>query len=110
MSELFETSHSSAHARFGRVLFLIYALFYATFVLLCTFFPETMDWAPLAGINLAVWSGFGLIGGALILALIYGVACRPKRVEITTRFAEGGDRRNPRDRHPGKLDREDNSQ
>ena len=29
-----------------------------------------------AGVNLAVWSGFGLIVLALVLALIYGWICR----------------------------------
>jgi hypothetical protein len=35
-----------------------------------------MDEVPLAGINLAVWSGLGLIVGALVLALVYAVLCR----------------------------------
>jgi hypothetical protein len=28
------------------------------------------------GVNLAIWYGFGLIGGALVLALIYAWLCR----------------------------------
>ena len=37
---------------------------------------ETMDATPLAGVNLAIWYGFGLIVAAIVLALIYGWACR----------------------------------
>ena len=31
-----------------------------------------MEATPLAGVNLAIWYGFGLIVAALVLALIYG--------------------------------------
>ena len=47
-------------------------LLYGGFVLLNAFWPEIMEYTPLAGVNLAIWYGFGLIVAALVLALIYG--------------------------------------
>jgi hypothetical protein len=35
-----------------------------------------MERTPIAGINLAVLYGFGLIVGALVLSLIYGWLCQ----------------------------------
>ena len=35
-----------------------------------------MEWTPVAGINLAILYGFGLIVAALVLALLYGWLCR----------------------------------
>ena len=37
--------------------------------------------APFGGANLAVLSGFGLIGAALALALLYWWLCRDSRAE-----------------------------
>lgn len=65
----------SHNARLGLVLFLIYLAFYSGFVLVNAFSPDTMESTPLAGINLAVWWGFGLIVVALVLALVYGWLC-----------------------------------
>ncbi len=58
--------------KLGLVLFLIYLALYGGFVLLNAFSPKTMEQTPLAGVNLAIWYGFGLIAAALVLALIYG--------------------------------------
>ncbi len=63
-------------ARTGLVLLIFYLVFYCGFVLLNTFKPEVMDAVPAAGVNLAVWYGFGLIGLALVLALAYMWLCR----------------------------------
>ena len=62
--------------RIGFRLFALYLLFYAGFVFLNTFAPSTMEATPFAGINLAIWYGFGLIVAAFVLAMIYGFACR----------------------------------
>lgn len=59
------------------VLFLVYLLLYGGFVLLNAFWPEMMERTPLAGINLAILYGFGLIIAALVLALLYGFLCDP---------------------------------
>jgi uncharacterized membrane protein (DUF485 family) len=48
---------------------------YGGFVLLNTFDPGAMEATPVAGINLAILYGFGLIIVALALALLYGLLC-----------------------------------
>ena len=63
------------NARLGIILFFVYLAFYAGFVLIAAFSPETMARTPRAGVNLAIWYGFALIAAALILALIYGALC-----------------------------------
>ncbi|MEZ6072945.1 MAG: DUF485 domain-containing protein [Pirellulales bacterium] len=68
------TTHST---RVGLVLFAVYLVLYAGFILLNAFSPETMERTPVAGINLAILYGIGLIVAALVLALIYGWLCRP---------------------------------
>lgn len=64
------------NARFGFILFGIYLILYGGFVLLNAFSPQTMEQTPLAGVNLAILYGFGLIIAALILAGVYGWLCR----------------------------------
>lgn len=59
--------------RVGFILFGIYLLLYGGFVCLSAFAPETMERTPLAGVNLAILYGFGLIVAAFVLALLYGV-------------------------------------
>ena len=65
----------SRNARNGLWLFLIYLLLYSGFVVLNTFAPNRMAQPFVAGINLAVVYGFGLIVAALILALVYLFLC-----------------------------------
>ncbi len=65
------------NARLGLRLFAVYSVFYGAFVLLAAFRPQAMEATPLAGVNLAIWFGFGLIIAAVVMALIYGWACRP---------------------------------
>lgn len=62
----------------GLLLFDVYLVLYGGFVLLAAFSPQTMEITPLAGVNLAIWYGFGLIVAALVLALVYGWASRSK--------------------------------
>ncbi len=76
----------SRNARIGFVLFGFYLLLYGGFVLLNAFSPETMELMPVAGVNLAILYGFGLIVAAFVLALIYGFVCRTSQDE---RPAEG---------------------
>jgi uncharacterized membrane protein (DUF485 family) len=66
---------TTRNSRLGLVFFAVYLLVYCGFVLLAAFSPETMERTPLAGVNLAIWYGFGLIVAAILLALIYGWAC-----------------------------------
>jgi uncharacterized membrane protein (DUF485 family) len=67
---------TGTNVRLGLVLFAIYLLLYGGFVLLAAFAPKLMEQTPFAGVNLAVWYGFGLIVAALVLALVYGWICR----------------------------------
>jgi uncharacterized membrane protein (DUF485 family) len=67
---------STRTTRIGLSLFVIYLVVYGTFVALAAFRPEVMESTPLAGVNLAIWYGFGLIVAAILLALVYGWACR----------------------------------
>ena len=67
----------SRNTRLGLILFVLYLVLYGGFVLINTFAPQVMAATPLAGVNLAILYGFGLIGAAFLLALIYGVTCGP---------------------------------
>jgi uncharacterized membrane protein (DUF485 family) len=64
------------NARVGLVLFCVYLVLYGGFVGLNAFSPATMEETPIAGVNLAILYGFGLIVAALLLALLYGFLCR----------------------------------
>ncbi|OYP34722.1 DUF485 domain-containing protein [Rhodopirellula sp. MGV] len=67
---------SRYNARLGLWLFAIYLLLYLGFVLLSAFAASVMERPVLAGLNLAIVYGFGLIIGALVMALIYGAFCK----------------------------------
>ncbi|MBL4884959.1 MAG: DUF485 domain-containing protein [Planctomycetaceae bacterium] len=60
------------HNRLAMVLFSIYLLLYGGFIVINLFMPDLMEKTPYAGVNLAIWYGFGLIFTAIILAFIYG--------------------------------------
>ncbi len=66
---------SGFKTRIGLILFAIYGLIYVGFVLINTFSPQTMGQIVLAGLNLAVVYGFGLIILAIVMGLIYSVIC-----------------------------------
>jgi len=63
------------NARLGLVLFAVYLAAYAAFVGINAFAPSLMD--TLVGrLNVAVVYGLALIGGAVLLAVVYAVLCR----------------------------------
>lgn len=66
---------SSYKMRLGVWMFLPYALVYAGFVAINVVSPMLMGTVVVAGLNLAVVYGFGLIALALVMALIYNRAC-----------------------------------
>jgi uncharacterized membrane protein (DUF485 family) len=66
------------NVRVGLILFAIYLVFYLAFMLLSAFSPQSMARLPLAGVNLAIWYGFALLGGALLMALVYSWLCRAR--------------------------------
>lgn len=69
------TGKLSRNARIGLVLFAIYLLLYAGFVLLNVFGAEWMA-VTILDVNISVWYGLGLIIAALALALVYAFLCR----------------------------------
>jgi uncharacterized membrane protein (DUF485 family) len=66
---------SAANARAGLVLFFIYLAFYAGFMALAAFAPQSMGQPVLGGVNLAITYGMALIVGAFVIAAIYMVLC-----------------------------------
>ena len=66
---------SAANARAGLVLFFIYLAFYAGFVGLAAFAPQSMGRPAIGGVNLAITYGLALIFGALLIAALYMAAC-----------------------------------
>jgi len=68
----------SYNAKLGLILFVLYTFFYGGFVYLNAFSADTMEKTPLEGVNLAILYGFALIVGAFVLALIYGMMCKPE--------------------------------
>ena len=76
------------NARIGLVLFAVYLLLYGSFVFLSAFATDVMETTPVAGVNLAILYGFGLIIAALLLALAYGFLCKPTDDEIAARGDE----------------------
>jgi len=77
IEEIMETRN----ARIGFVLFVVYSLLYGGFVFLNAFAADVMEMTPIAGVNLAILYGFGLIVAALILALVYGFLCKEERAD-----------------------------
>ncbi len=69
----------SRNARNGLILFAVYVVLYGGFVVLNIFMPLTMSLEIVAGVNLAIVYGVGLIVAALVLALVYMMLCRPVR-------------------------------
>ena len=67
---------AARNARYGAILFIAYLLLYGGFVGINAFNPDAMDTIVLAGVNLAVIYGLGLILAALVMALVYGWLCR----------------------------------
>jgi uncharacterized membrane protein (DUF485 family) len=63
------------NARLGLVLFAVYFVGYAAFVLVNAFAPKLMD-ETFGRLNAAVVGGLALIGGAVLLALVYASLCR----------------------------------
>ena len=74
-SEARDPASERHNARLGLILFAIYLLAYAAYMLVNAFSPKWMD-EVVGGVNVAVVSGLGLIGGAVLLAVVYAFACR----------------------------------
>jgi uncharacterized membrane protein (DUF485 family) len=66
---------SARGTRYGRVLFTVYLVLYGGYVAITAFAPAIMKRVPVAGINLSVLYGLGLIIAAFLMALIYDWLC-----------------------------------
>jgi len=73
------------------ILFVIYLFLYGGFVFVNAFAPDVMEATPIAGVNLAILSGFGLIVAALVLAALYGVLCKDDSKSSEHRKTEGNE-------------------
>lgn len=62
-------------AKLGIKLFFVYTLIYAGFVAIGLTVPEILGMDVLAGLNLAIVYGFGLIILAVIMGFIYNAMC-----------------------------------
>jgi uncharacterized membrane protein (DUF485 family) len=68
--------------RLGALMFVIYALIYAGFILINVLNAPVMETTVFLGLNLAVVYGFGLIVTALVMAMIYNSMCNRKEREL----------------------------
>ena len=76
--------------RVGVVMFFIYAIVYAGFVIINVTNPDLMETRMFAGLNLATVYGFGLIAFALFLAIIYTSMCSIKEKALNFVPSEEG--------------------
>lgn len=63
------------NARRGLWFFGFYLVLYIGFVMINAFAPELMERTPIAGLNVAILYGFGLIFAAFLMAMLYGLLC-----------------------------------
>lgn len=73
--QLGEDHASEKKTRLGIILFFVYAAIYAVFVLLGLVYTDKLGIKVIAGLNLAVVYGIGLIVLAAIMGLIYSYIC-----------------------------------
>ena len=76
---------TARHSRVALVLFFIYLAAYGGFMGLSAFAPRIMAQPALLGVNVAIMYGLALIVGAVVLALVYMVACKV----VSNRFHAG---------------------
>jgi uncharacterized membrane protein (DUF485 family) len=80
-------------SRLGVWMFLCYCLVYAGFVLTNVVSEgKAMQTIVVAGLNLAVVYGMGLIVLALVLALVYNALCTAKEKELAGTAGDGEER------------------
>src|SRR4051812_18984449 len=67
---------SARNSRTGLWLFAVYLAAYAVFVGMAAYAPATMGKETPLGPNVAILYGFGLIFGAVLLAMVYMFLCK----------------------------------
>lgn len=82
-AELEQDNAAEAKSRLGLILFAVYSIIYAGFVLINTLLPKAMG-MPILGVNLAVVYGVGLIVLAIVMGLIYNAICTRYERELNT--------------------------
>lgn len=66
---------SKKKTRLGLILFFVYAAIYAVFVIIGLSYTHLMGVKVIAGLNLAVVYGMGLIILAIVMGYIYSLIC-----------------------------------
>lgn len=66
---------SKKKSRLGLILFTVYALIYAVFVLIGVLYTDFLGVKALGNVNLAVVYGLGLIILAAVMGFIYNLVC-----------------------------------
>lgn len=74
-------TRAERNSRLGMGLFWLYLAMYGSFVLVNAFAPEQMEATPIAGVNVAILGGLGLIFAAIVMAMLYGWACRTRATD-----------------------------
>lgn len=94
-SDLAPSAARRYNTRLGLILFAIYLALYLGFVLINAFAAGLMETTVLAGLNLAIVYGFGLIVAALVMAVVYGMMCQDDE-PATGESASGSSGNEPR--------------
>jgi uncharacterized membrane protein (DUF485 family) len=66
----------AGNQRLGIWLFFIYAAIYLAYIAVCVLWTDLLDQQLIGGLVNSVVFGFGLIVLAIVVAFIYGLACR----------------------------------
>jgi uncharacterized membrane protein (DUF485 family) len=66
---------ASKKSRLGVILFIVYTVIYAGFVLIGLTKPELMGLELIGGQNIAIIYGFGLIILAIVMGFVYNFFC-----------------------------------
>ena len=74
-AKLEQDDAAAVKSRIGLILFGVYSLIYAGFVIINTLSPKIMGLQVFLGLNLAVVYGFGLIILAIIMGVVYNRVC-----------------------------------
>lgn len=85
-----EDKASSYKTRLGLIMFFIYAVVYIGFIVINLANPKGMETVVLAGLNLAIVYGVGLIVFAILLGLLYNFLCTKKENELNVDKDKGG--------------------
>ena len=73
--------------RLGIWMFFVYCIVYGGFVAVNAMWPKVME-KTLGNLNLAVAWGFGLIGFALVLAIIYNALSSRAEERFSTQYTD----------------------